>query len=152
MPFLSGSTTAPMSDLFWSQQAKEIQANNQCLEGERGLGKSGDSIGGHQFCLVVSWASWIRDQIFKSVYTVFNGWWIFFFWFLGSVLQAIGVIYAGDAGDMSPPLFEMANFVPHHTPHRGRSPNVFFFLIWKKCSHHFSKQSDALAPSAYNFK
>ncbi len=24
----------------------------------------------------------------------------------------IGVIYTGDAGDMSPPLFEMADFVP----------------------------------------
>ncbi len=28
------------------------------------------------------------------------------------VLLSIGVIYTGDAGDMSPPLFEMADFVP----------------------------------------
>ncbi len=28
------------------------------------------------------------------------------------MVKDIGVIYTGDAGDMSPPLFEMADFVP----------------------------------------
>ena len=42
-----------------------------------------------------------------------------------------------------PTTFWNGQFCPHHTPHRGRSPNVCFF-IWKKCPHHFSKQSDAL--------
>ncbi len=28
------------------------------------------------------------------------------------MINYIGVIYTGDAGDMSPPLFEMADFVP----------------------------------------
>ncbi len=31
---------------------------------------------------------------------------------LASLVRNIGVIYTGDAGDMSPPLFEMADFVP----------------------------------------
>ncbi len=30
----------------------------------------------------------------------------------GNTVTDIGVIYTGDAGDMSPPLFEMADFVP----------------------------------------
>ncbi len=40
----------------------------------------------------------------------------------------IGVIYTGDAGDMSPPLFEMADFVP-----------TTFRSIWLKCSEKSSE-------------
>ena len=60
-----------------------------------------------------------------------------------ALILPIGVIYAGAAGDMSPPLFEMANFVPT-TLHIAVGHRMFFFLFWKKCPHHFSKQSDAL--------
>ena len=56
----------------------------------------------------------------------------------------IGVIYAGDAGEMSPPLFEMANFVPT-TPTSRSVTECLVFLSEKKCRHHFSKQSDTLA-------
>ncbi len=41
---------------------------------------------------------------------------------------SIGVIYTGDAGDMSPPLFEMADFVP-----------TTFRSIWLKCSEKSSE-------------
>ncbi len=41
-----------------------------------------------------------RRTFFKRVLKLIQG------------VSTIGVIYTGDAGDMSPPLFEMADFVP----------------------------------------
>ena len=55
------------------------------------------------------------------------------FIFFCRIEPSIGVIYTGDAGDMSSPLFEMANFVPT-TPHIAVGHPMFYFFYLKKVS------------------